>query len=396
MVEKGPSDGQEKAQGFFASIGASVRDHLDERLKSPFGGAFALAWLIVNWRELLILAFSSEKVEARVAGFSKDTSLYDALWHPLWLALTIAVAFYLLSALFIGISELYQWLSRSIKRPFDHVTWVHPDTYVKLKREHSAQVSYYVEAASDNLDRLRGEQKKTTEVTEQLVKIQTELSETIAALNAKGVELSTLKGAHDLAHSVWTETEKSFARLTQQLSAFESETQLIAANAQSLMRAAQRTGLRNDQEAWNELVLLNARANKILLALDLPGVEGVWSNVEISEDAVSDFLSSVYPSLPVDRVLLSKVLGDMKRSRATAQITTLGQLRAVMRAANDATNNFASSRPDLFANSVDYLSKALGFVFPDFRGVHSFSAQTRKAFDSLGHLVQPLRANDAT
>lgn len=374
-------------EGFLKGLGSSVRDHVDERLKSPFGGAFVLAWLVVNWKSLLTLVFSEGTIERRLEVFSTSVDIYSAAIHPVWLAVVIAILFYILSAFFIVISELYQWLSRSIRKPFDNVTWVHPTIYVELKRENASKLRYYIEAASDKLKMLEEEQAKTTQVAEELVRVQGELSEVTTVLNDKNIEISALQGTFDIARTVWAEKEREFSGKEKTLDFIESEIRLLADSAESLVGVVRETNLPTHPPAWNIMLsILNRLKNALLLFGDRG--TSIDSAAPVSESAVAAYLDSLYPNLQVNPRLLPKVLADMRTTPETKNINTIAQLDVVMRAARPALEAFSVEEPALFKNSSDYLSKALGFVYEGYRKAHKFSAVTTKAFETYGGLVK--------
>lgn len=137
-----------------ASLLESVKAHVNERLRSPFGGAFVIAWLAINWDKLLILFFSKKEVEDKVAFFSKSMSNNDGLWLPLFYAITGLISYYILSGLVIILFEIYGVLKRYIERKFDDYRWVEPDQYISWKRNSIRTIKDFQEIASDKLDKI--------------------------------------------------------------------------------------------------------------------------------------------------------------------------------------------------------------------------------------------------
>ncbi|TBR36074.1 hypothetical protein [Dyella terrae] len=181
----------------------SFKSHVNERITSPFAGAFVIAWVLVNWKALLVLALSTRGIEDRLDYLSAHYfGQVDALWKPLGLALLGVIAYYLLATLFLALFECYGWLKRVVEQKFDQVRWVEPTTYIKLKASHARRVSDLTDLAADNqarydkllaeLDAARGNQQKVSadleESHEALSQSRADLGqsrEKLAALNTR-------------------------------------------------------------------------------------------------------------------------------------------------------------------------------------------------------------------
>lgn len=138
------------------SLLGSVRSHLEDRLRSPFAGAFVLAWIAVNWKAILILAFSSKTIEQRIAVvIDQHFEASSVVLWPLVYASAGLVAYYLASTVSLALFELYGVCRRSVERWFDQYRWVEPETYMALKQATRAQVAELTELASDHLHRLK-------------------------------------------------------------------------------------------------------------------------------------------------------------------------------------------------------------------------------------------------
>jgi hypothetical protein len=121
--------------GFLGSLGESLRAHVDERVRSPFAGAFVVAWVAINWQAVLILTFSSKSIEERIEFISKNhLSTQDTVWYPLGLAAAIAIGFYFSSASFSILAELYASVESLIAKFFDRIKWVSPEAYIQRVR----------------------------------------------------------------------------------------------------------------------------------------------------------------------------------------------------------------------------------------------------------------------
>lgn len=147
--------------GFLGSLGESLRAHVDERVRSPFAGAFVVAWVAINWQALLILTFSSKSIEERIEFVSKNhLSTQDTVWYPLGLAAVIAIGFYISSASFSILAELYASVESLIAKFFDRIKWVSPEAYIQHKKNLQTKISELQELASDNLQLVEDEKKK--------------------------------------------------------------------------------------------------------------------------------------------------------------------------------------------------------------------------------------------
>lgn len=145
----------EDPKGFLFSLLGSVRTHIEDRLQSPFAGAFAIAWLVVNWKAVLILAFSASPIENRIDVLSKQYLSLDAgLWLPLWYAVIGVIGYYLVATAFLALYELYGMARRWVEIKFDKHRWVNPESYIRFKREMRRQIDDLSSLASDHTDRI--------------------------------------------------------------------------------------------------------------------------------------------------------------------------------------------------------------------------------------------------
>lgn len=85
------------------------------------------------------------------------------------------------------------------------------------------------------------------------------------------------------------------------------------------------------------------------------------------------------PSDRVQRILLSDL--DLGRYK------TIGDLDNAVTRASTAVAAYAQEKPEWFQYGTDFITKALGFVDPDFRRRHRFAARTQEALDQYAHLV---------
>ncbi len=86
----------------------SIRDYLRDRIKSPLLGPFSVAWLIWNWKPVLFVLFSNERIEVTVETVVyKYKDLSDQLLAPAFFALSYALVHPFVSW---GIEELHAWV----------------------------------------------------------------------------------------------------------------------------------------------------------------------------------------------------------------------------------------------------------------------------------------------
>ena len=136
------------------SLLESVKAHVNERLRSPFGGAFVIAWIVVNWEKLFILVLSKESAEKRAETFSAQINNADGVWLPVCYAALGLISYYALSGLAIALFEAYGVFRRYVEQKFDDYRWVSPDQYIEWKRGSIKAIKDIQEIASDKLDKI--------------------------------------------------------------------------------------------------------------------------------------------------------------------------------------------------------------------------------------------------
>jgi len=85
----------------------SIKAALNERVTSPFLGAFSICWLIVNWKIPVLILKSDLPIEQTIAQIENTNSVFNRLLIPLAIALVI---------LFI-----YPWITFYVFRYFNIV-----------------------------------------------------------------------------------------------------------------------------------------------------------------------------------------------------------------------------------------------------------------------------------
>lgn len=373
------------ADGFLRSFGESIKTHFDERLRSPFGGAFIIAWVAANWEPLLILALGNRPIEERIAFVTHNHfSLNSTVVQPLWMSLLIALVFYLLSALFVAIYGGYELAKNWIERRFEAHTWAAPSTFLAYKQRSNNRIKYLEELATENLGAVQEEIERTNDANQKLVTAQAELNEVSVSLAQKNSELaSSLEEVRRLSAIVeLAGTEAAnYAKTRQAAQAAASEIYDLVLELQAPLEQLK---LQTQPSAWNTFLRLRHRVREIA------NTDFDLDKAPISAATLSQYLQSKIPELPINEALLKRVVSDIQHAKLT-DLTTIGDVDQIISATWIALVTYSKARPELFRSSVDYLSKSLGFAFEEFRRTHKFSKETVAAFSEFSHLVAPLR-----
>jgi hypothetical protein len=393
MPENDHNDPSSRTEGFLAGIGASLRHHVDERLKSPFGGAFIVSWLAINWKLVLILLLSKKSIEERVIDATKNyVDWWNGLLLPILLAVAIALGFYLLSAFFLVIFEFYQLVQRTIKRRFDLVSWQSPKKYLDMKRALGEQIESLRSLATDNLEQVEVEKKRTSEVADKLLKAQEELGEATSTNARLAGEKSDLLGEINELRSRLAIGQEGNNSLQEKMAIALSDVarnrevvDTIRNEIEVVIEALRHTKAPTDPSAWNRLLNLRNLAQPQSQQSDYRGSR-VLSAFRLR---VETYLRARFPDLPIDGELLDKLIRDIQQSGLKEEAQASQFTENVIDRTLSASLAYAQERPELFKSSVDYLSKGIGFLYPEFREVHGYSDQTRAAFQRFGNLVAP-------
>jgi hypothetical protein len=230
MAEGSGKAADDAAQGFLAGIGSSIRAHVDERLKSPFGGAFIVAWLVLHWKGILVLALSDNSIEERILTVADQFDSFNSVFLSICLVFAIAVLYYILSSAFLTLAEGYEWLRRRIERKFDSVRWVSPADYMASKSRNMKKVADLSELAADNLTAIDRERSLTLEAVEK----QHELQKHIASMQVEASDVATkLRRQTDYSNALE-------ATMSQALRSLKSQADYFDANLIDLNRTNER------------------------------------------------------------------------------------------------------------------------------------------------------------
>lgn len=168
----------------FDEFRKSLKASLYERTASPIIGAFVSAWLILNWKLCLIVAFADDTIYERLAYIEK--SPYIDIWPNLYFPLVAA-------AIFIGLYPLASLL------PYKWWEW-----YAKKKAEIKNSMQRGVLISLEKSMELRNE------IDNQEVKFE----EMLKGKEQKNAELLVM---HDNLLKICEEKELEIKRLEQQL-----------------------------------------------------------------------------------------------------------------------------------------------------------------------------------
>lgn len=376
--------------GFFASLNESLRSHFDERFKSPFSGAFLVSWLGVNWKALFILLFSEQKAAERLAYLAEGgyLSFANLVGHPIWIAFIVAVVFYLLSALFLSVREIYGLGSRWIERRFERQTWRSPAEYIRLKLQFEKRNAELMDLASDNLSELEGLRTQLNAAAEASLEqkiavaaIQEEKAKLLQDVARKQEEIGELRLRHQ--------------RVTELAQTLNRANLAVPDRAKSLVSAFRSSGL---------LSKLESDAGSLLQAVELiVALDSLESELRDSESGgpgasenlmtrVSNLSRRCFPALPVDVQLQARMLIDMEKAGLSAAGLLDDVIELALRRAAPAVEALSKEYPEAFSSGTDFMTKSLGFLYPEFRASHGFSRRTRAGFEKFAGLVHASEA----
>lgn len=79
---------------------SSINENLKHKRKSPLYGAFALSWVALNWKPILVMIFSTEDIYYRIKAVEPYASEFDQFYGPLFWASVLIFAMPTLHALY--------------------------------------------------------------------------------------------------------------------------------------------------------------------------------------------------------------------------------------------------------------------------------------------------------
>lgn len=157
----------------FTDVVTDLKHHLDNRIKSPFTGAFTLGLLIRNW-DLLILTFTGtvapiERVKQVLvhSGLETDAGLVlnRFLVFPACFTLTYFLVFPLLNALFLWLSlqtqRLMLWVKYKVE-PGMYLSIEESNKQRKRERKFRAEAQTYIVEKDKEIEAIQEELEKIT------------------------------------------------------------------------------------------------------------------------------------------------------------------------------------------------------------------------------------------
>lgn len=93
----------------FADLIKSTLDSSKERLKNPIVGSYICAFVIFNWRPILLLVLSDEKIENRI----KSVDFYYTPWY--WIIISIVIPIVISLVYTFGIPILMVWIDQKLE-----------------------------------------------------------------------------------------------------------------------------------------------------------------------------------------------------------------------------------------------------------------------------------------
>ncbi|MCW0221137.1 MAG: hypothetical protein OJI67_22600, partial [Prosthecobacter sp.] len=351
-------------------------------------GAFALAWIAVNWQPVLLIFFSKLPVESRIAIVAKHhLGLVSTLWKPLAIAALIAIGFYVFSALFVVLAEFYGLAQSTIQRLFDKIRWVSPTNYIEFKQTKNAKIAELQTLASDNVELLDKEKAQNLRLSGEVQAVKNRLASTLEEVALKDSALADQQVLEAASASVHAETLIQLQQALASRLAVREEVAVIDGELESLRGALRRTTLPTEPVEWNRFLILAGRVKKLRSTMESIDSVSDWTSVRTSEENIVAFLSQKFDNLPINRALLSKIVAELKDTTLGSRLVTMGEIEKMMKSAEHAVAAYRMKNPKVFASSVDYLSKSLGFVYPEFREIHKFGKETIHAFEQFESLL---------
>lgn len=393
---------REESLGFLAGISESVKAHIDERLRSPFAGAFVIAWLIVNWKVIFSLFLSTDSVVVRLEEASNKFDAVSVFWKPLGLSILITIGFYVFSALFLCLFEFYGVAKRLIERNFDNVRWVSPATYLQQKQKRIRVEAELRSLALDNLTMLNDEKEKVVELQKTFIEVQGTLSERTSALQSSAAELAVLSNKLDILNMQVAEQSKETSTLRRYLTMLGNAANDLNAK---LLQCGSKYGVAGISANGNDLPADTVAVTQLLLELIkrfhelVPEVapDSSTARVFVPERLLAATIDSanlyaytriVYPGLNVDEALQNNVIAVLSRTyELSKDFTAISDIHNALQRVEQAIETYRNVKPSAFTTGTDYIAKGLGFASSTFRDNFSFSTETKAAFVQFGDLV---------
>jgi len=178
-----------------------------QRIKNPVFGSFVISWFFFNWRNVLYLLFSDERISWRIDYISGNSNWGTAIIYPL-------VSTALLCAVLPWTNNLIaKWQSK----PLDNTDYIdHVQKAKSIRR--STQIERMKARESVAYERsVTGARKEIQEMKENILASKEKMGELTKELEDKNQEIITLKGASSTLESLLIEKERANDQLNFEL-----------------------------------------------------------------------------------------------------------------------------------------------------------------------------------
>lgn len=181
------------------SLFDSLRSHVLERSKSPFAGAFLLAWFAVNWEAIFTLMLSTKSIEARIEFVRSAFTQGNTVWLPLAVSLVLMAGFYIGSLAIALLRHIYDLVRGVVARRFEGRGWIERSTHLAMKQAYLQRIEEAERLAADNKQEILEEKEKVVGFERQLEECARELESAKQMLLRKGDEIADLENRRKVA-----------------------------------------------------------------------------------------------------------------------------------------------------------------------------------------------------
>jgi GTP pyrophosphokinase len=101
-----------------------------------------------------------------------------------------------------------------------------------------------------------------------------------------------------------------------------------------------------------------------------------FNETPINMESLQAYLEFKFPNKTVKRNIQSLILRDIDSN----QYKSISDIDSAIEKAKDFLEWYEPRKPDWFTSGADYVTKALGWIDPEFRKNHPFGTPTREAF----------------
>lgn len=147
---------------FFEELSTTVKATLYERVSSPLLGTFLFAWVVFNWKAILLLTFSDSSMFSRLIVIEANyVNLWDNLYWPLIYASIFTLIYPVVSVVPFLIWEFFASIKVKARRRITSTETLTIAQSIAMKNENRDLEKKYAEAMGEN-------SKKVTQLEEEL------------------------------------------------------------------------------------------------------------------------------------------------------------------------------------------------------------------------------------